>query len=244
RHAEKGYPRFYFSVSAGRRYNTFDLPVWRPMQGDGWLVQRLDDIRTLRQHGVSVPESAYWMDVQIGITQKGAPRLEPMRQGQKAIPAILTKRGEGAMSQGKWGWSNQVHSAVEKSEQGGSKIVWSTYVSSSGGGVHRTFDLLLIAQGGSIGMSNGTAITFNGREIVKVAGGALPTQNDPSRGEVPTEIPCQDRGKEDQTYLDPQGKNPSVCEKCGEQYSPYKHVSEVLVPHWTTRHPDSGMIRH
>jgi hypothetical protein len=181
RHPERGYPRFYFKVSAGRRWNSFDLPVWRPGQGEGWLVERLDDITLLTEHKIAVPEAAYWMDVQLGQTAKGNPRLEPVRPGQKAVPAILTKRGEGAMSQGKWGWSNQTHSATKGSEKGGSTIVWSTFVSSAGGGVHRTFDLLWIAKGGSVGLDNGVAITFDGEKVVNVAGGALPLEDDPTR---------------------------------------------------------------
>lgn len=181
RHPERGYPRFYFKVSAGRRWTSFDLPVWRPGEGDGWLVERLDDITLLTEHKLAVPEAAYWMDVQLGQTAKGNRRLEPVRSDQKATPAILTKRGEGAMSHGKWGWSNQTHSAVKGSEKGGSAIVWSTFVSSAGGGLHRTFDLLWVAKGGSVGLDNGVAVTFDGQRIVKVAGGALPLEDDPTR---------------------------------------------------------------
>ena len=181
RHPERGYPRFYFRVSAGRRWDSFDLPVWRPCQGEGCLAERLDDILIVTQHKLSAPEPAYWMDVQLGRTAKGNPRLEPVGLGQKAVPAILTKRGEGAVSNGKWGWSNQTHSVTEGSEKGGSAIVWSTFVSSAGGGVHRTFDLLWITTGGSVGLDNGVAITFDGEKIVNVAGGALSEEDDPTR---------------------------------------------------------------
>ena len=180
RHPQKGYPRFYFEVSAGRRSSSFDLPVWRP-QGEGWLAERLDDIHLVKWHHVAVPEAAYWMDVQLGKTAKGNPRLEPVHPGQKATPAILLFTSEGAMSQGKWGWSGETHSATKGSEKGGSKILWSTFVSSAGGGVHRTADLLWVAKNGSVGLDNGVAITFDGREIVKVAGGGLNPADDPTR---------------------------------------------------------------
>jgi len=183
RHPERGYPRFYYKVSAGRRWSSFDLPVWRPREGEGWIVQRLDDILLLSQYGVVVPEAAYWMDVQLGQTAKGNPRLEPVRLDQEVVSAILTKRGEGAKSQGRWGWSAETHSACKGTEKSGSRIVWSTFVSSAGGGVHRTFDLLWITQSGSIGLDNGVAVTFDGEKIVNVAGGALLPEADPTRGQ-------------------------------------------------------------
>ena len=182
RHAERGYPRFYFEVGAGRRRSSFDLPVWRPGQGEGWLAERLDDIKLLVEHKLPVPENAYWMDVQIGVTTAGNPRLEPVRHGQVATPAICLFTSEGAMSQGKWGWSGKTHSAVSGSEKGGSKILWSTFVSSAGGGVHRTADLLWITRDGSVALTSGQAVTFDGEKIVKVAGGGLDQADDPTRG--------------------------------------------------------------
>jgi len=182
RHPEKGYPRFYFEVGAGRRRSSIDIPVWRPQNDEGWLAERLDDIKLVTAHRLTVPEAAYWMDVQIGQTGKGNPRLEPTRSGQTATPAIFLFTSEGAMSRGKWGWSNDVASAVKGSEKGGSKILWSTFVSSSGGGVHRSADLLWITRGGSIAMDNGQAVTFDGQQVVKIAGGGVDPKDDPSRG--------------------------------------------------------------
>lgn len=182
RHPEKGYPRLLFEVGAGRRRSSFELPVWRPIQGEGALVERLDDIRLLAGHKLSVPEAATWMDIQVGVTQKGNPRIEPSRSGQSVAPAILLYTSEGAMSNGKWGWSGETHSAVKGSEKGGSKILWSTFVSSSGGGVHRTADVLLVVRGGSIAMTSGQSVTFDGEKVVKVAGGGVDLTDDPTRG--------------------------------------------------------------
>lgn len=181
RHPEKGYPRFYFEVGAGRRRSSIDIPVWRPQNGEGWLAERLDDIKLVAVHHLPISEAAYWMDVTIGMTQRGNPRLEPNRAGQTATPAILVFTSESAMSNGKWGWSGETHSAVKGSEKGGSKILWSTFVSSSGGGVHRTADLLWITRGGSIAMDSGQAVTFDGEKVIKVAGGGVDPKDDPSR---------------------------------------------------------------
>ena len=181
RHPERGYPRFYFKVSAGRRWESFNLPVWRPDQGEGWIAQRLDDIKLLSWYWLTVPEAAYWMNVRISKTPKGNLRLEPVRPEQRAVPATLIKRGESATRKGKWGWSNQVHSAKSGSEKGGSAILWSTFVSSAGGGVYQTFDLLWVTKDGSVGIDNGVAITFDGEKIANVAGGALPLEDDPTR---------------------------------------------------------------
>ena len=179
RHPQKGYPRLSFGVSAGRHRDGTELPIWRPGSESGPLMQRFEDIALLRQHSVEVPENAWWMPIAIGTTQAGKPRIDLARNHPQQ--ATLVWFCEGAMSQGKWGWSRSITSPIKGSEKGGSQLLWQTSVSSGGGGIRRTAALLWVTQGGSIGLESGQAIGFDGEQVTRIAGGNVEPGQDPSR---------------------------------------------------------------
>lgn len=178
RHEQKGYPRFWFEVHAGGgRGSSFEMPVWRPTQGDGWLAQRLDDIKLFEGWSLTVPENAYWLDVQVGQTAKGNPRLEPSRSGQAAMPAVFVHRTGGSMSHGRHGRDPSPEAAVKGSETGGARILWSAWAHSSGGGLSSHAELLWIPKGGSITLDSGAILTFDGEKVFSSA----VVGSDPSR---------------------------------------------------------------
>ncbi|MBI2410472.1 MAG: hypothetical protein HYV32_01065 [Candidatus Kerfeldbacteria bacterium] len=179
RHPKLGYPRLAFGVSAGRHYDGTDLPIWRPGTGTGPLVERFQDIALLRRNFVAVPENAWWMPITIGTTQAGKPRIDQAR-GNEPL-ATLVWFCEGAMSQGRWGWNRRITAPVKDSEKGGSRVLWQTWVSSSGGGVRRSAALLWVTKAGSIGLESGEAIGFNGDRVTRIAGGHVEAGDAPSR---------------------------------------------------------------
>ena len=119
------------------------------------------------------------MPILIGKTQAGRPRID-LARGQTQ-QATLVWFCEGAMSQGKWGWSREITSPVDGSEKNGSQILWQAFVSSAGGGVHRNAALLWVTKGGSIGLQSGEAIGFDGTQVTRIAGGHVEPGQDPTR---------------------------------------------------------------
>ena len=173
-HPQKGYPRFSFSVSAGAHDASFELPVWRPQEGKGWLAQRLDDLKAfVYDWHLPVPEEAFWLDVQVGTTAKGNPRLEPTRPGQQPVPAVLVYNEWSKTRAGRHGFGEIPPSAKEVS--GSARIVWSATPSTAG--LHHHAELLWIPKGGSITLDSGAVLAFDGEKVLSSAA----TGSDPSR---------------------------------------------------------------
>jgi len=181
RHPEKNYPRFYFQVGAGSGRASFDIPVWRPMQGEGHLVEFLDAIALLRQHRVNIPATAYWLDIKLGQTKAGNPRLDPVHTGESAMSAAFYTSRTGAMSHGRHGWDGGAVGADETRAVGNARVLWDKYVSSRGGGLNAERMVVWLPKGSVLPLSNGKGLTFDGEKVAEVAGAGLATEDDPSR---------------------------------------------------------------
>lgn len=180
-HPKLGYPRLIFQLGAGSGRAGFEMPVWRPIQGEGWLAQQLEDIQLLQGAGIPVPADAYWMNVQVGKTKAGNPRLEPVFAGKEAVSAVLFYGSGSAMSQGRHGWTPSRSRAQKGTEQNGARVLWSGFASSRGGGVNSSADLVWLPEGSSVALSGGESITFDGTEVKVIPGGSLSPEDDPSR---------------------------------------------------------------
>ncbi len=179
RHPNKNYPRLNWYLKAGGGHDSFDLPIWRPGELDGELVQRFEDIATLATHKVAVPEAAYWMDVKLGTTQAGRPRLEPDRRTDRSKKACLHWTSAQAMSQGRHGWSGSTSGA----QATGEAVIASLRTSSRGGGLSAAGLLLWLEEGVMVPVGSGEGLAFDGKEVKRVAGGGTSAHDDPSRDE-------------------------------------------------------------
>ena len=181
RHPEKGYPRFFFEVKAGSGKASLEIPVWRPSsQAEGWLADHLDAMQIVRKAELEIPSSAFWLNVKIGQTKKGSPRLEPVSKDQAQSAALYTMVSS-AHSHGRHGWSGDVVGTKKELLAPEVNVLWDRWTSSSGGGVNAQRIVAWIPKGSILPLDNGKGIVFNGEEILEVVGAGLSPEDDPTR---------------------------------------------------------------
>lgn len=176
RHPELGYPRFLFELRAGSGRRSFDIPIWRPREGDGWLVAHFEAISCLTRYQLPVPEGACWLNVKLGQTAKGNPRLEPATPAE-AAPAKLVAISGRQMSRGRHAPDGSTVGADAARATGGARVLWDGYVSSHGGGLAASCVVAWIPEGGILPLDDGSGVSFEGRG----AGIGLAPEDDPSR---------------------------------------------------------------
>jgi len=153
RHPQKAYGRFLWEIRAGGGRDSFELPV------DETIARRLDAVATLRAAGLDVPAAALWLDVDLGSTAAGRPKLVTARRAKRAA---LVSVGATAMSQGRHGWTGSTAGASAAARGGDSKVLSSMHATSRGGGLSSARSVLWLVEGDSpIQAADGSGLIFD-----------------------------------------------------------------------------------
>ncbi|HXH26884.1 MAG TPA: hypothetical protein VNG90_03235 [Candidatus Acidoferrum sp.] len=156
----------------GDRSSTYVLRVWRPTGGEkGWLVQRLDDIKLLRAHNLPISENAYWMDVQLS-TSRGITTLCPGQPAERVTLAFVkgTRKTNGPRHPA----TGYVPSPVSVNPtHGGARILGEPYFGSNGRGLSSGMLVFWLPLGGSIDLTSGNSLIFDGEHVKEVNTGSL-----------------------------------------------------------------------
>lgn len=153
RHPQKAYGRFLWEIKAGGGRDSFELPV------DETIARRLDAVATLRAAGLDVPPAALWLDVDLGSTAAGRPKLVTAR---RATRAALVSVGATAMSQGRHGWMGSTAGASAAARGGDSEVLSSMHATSRGGGLSSARSVLWLVEGAApVQTGDGSGLVFD-----------------------------------------------------------------------------------
>ncbi|MBI2623106.1 MAG: hypothetical protein HYW65_00830 [Candidatus Liptonbacteria bacterium] len=178
-HPAKDYPRLYWEIGAGAGRASFELPIQR-WPGNTELSDRLAAIAALQKEGLGklIPDNAFWMDCAVGKTKNGNPRLDA---GACNPAAAIVEVAGRSIGKGRHGRDGATITARETGFEGGTQVLWNRTVFSHGGGAAASCVVAFILEGESVPLSDGTALSFNGSAVERVAGGGLAPGEDPTQ---------------------------------------------------------------
>lgn len=126
---------------------------------DETIARRLDAVATLRAAGLDVPPAALWLDVDLGSTAAGRPKLVTAR---RATRAALVSVGATAMSQGRHGWMGSTAGASAAARGGDSEVLSSMHATSRGGGLSSARSVLWLVEGAApVQTGDGSGLVFD-----------------------------------------------------------------------------------
>jgi hypothetical protein len=97
------------------------------------------------------------------------------------VKAALTILVTSEQSHGRHGWTGKAVKADPARATGGAQALFNGSGGTGGGGQYFAKVVAWVPAGGSLPLDDGSALTFDGKEVVKVAGAGLRPEDDPTK---------------------------------------------------------------